>query len=486
MPKLMLPFALTISLVLAGGGYARGDAADAQKQITELLEAKKTVEAEEAFQAAIKESPDAKVLKDLRLQFYLAYARSGNAEASSTHAVAYFEDQLAAFDGSPPSTRQLVTSVNIVTNALSRIGKSQEAIERLDAALNAIGARIASEHAAELKGSRSDLRRSKVLFLARSGKAADGLPLLKEELSAAAADFEAHSDNASSLTRFAQWRETQIALISEITPDEARPLWENHLAFLVGQMQKNPADERVVAVCINGSAQGIRALMADAPDAAEQSLKDLQQAIEALDAKPIAMKNLIDRAGQMITQLERTLAAERQRLALIGKPAIPLDVEVWVNGEPLSAADLAGKVVLLDFWAVWCGPCIATFPHLREWNEKYGSQGLVVIGATRYYQYDWDDEGKQIKADKQLTPEQEQAALVRFAAHHELKHRFAVVPKDSEFQASYGVTGIPQVVLIDRAGNVRMIRVGSGDKNAHDLDEMLKKLLAEPGETAVK
>ena len=73
--------------------------------------------------------------------------------------------------------------------------------------------------------------------------------------------------------------------------------------------------------------------------------------------------------------------------------------------------------MLLDFWAVWCGPCIATFPHLREWNEKYAGKGLVMIGLTDYYNFDWDEKaGKATHSRDKVAPEKEQAMLVKFAA----------------------------------------------------------------------
>jgi thiol-disulfide isomerase/thioredoxin len=175
--------------------------------------------------------------------------------------------------------------------------------------------------------------------------------------------------------------------------------------------------------------------------------------------------------------------AESTRTELIGKKAAPLDVEAWVNGSPLTAEDLKGKVVLLDFWAVWCGPCIATFPHLREWNEKYADKGLVTIGLTGYYNYDWDVKaGRAMHSSDKVSPEQEQAMLVKFAAHHRLTHRFGV-QKGGALSRFYGVTGIPQVVVIDRDGVIRLIKVGSGEANAKAIGDLLETLL-EPGKSA--
>jgi thiol-disulfide isomerase/thioredoxin len=146
----------------------------------------------------------------------------------------------------------------------------------------------------------------------------------------------------------------------------------------------------------------------------------------------------------------------------------------------LADDDLKGKVVLLDFWAVWCGPCLASFPHLREWNQKYAGKGLVMIGLTGYYNYDWDEKaGKATRSDAKVPPEKEQAMLVKFAAQHKLTHRFAI-PKGDALSKFYGVTAIPQVVVIDREGVVRLIRVGSGEANAKAVGDLLESLLS-PG-----
>jgi hypothetical protein len=67
--------------------------------------------------------------------------------------------------------------------------------------------------------------------------------------------------------------------------------------------------------------------------------------------------------------------------------------------------------------------------------------------------------------------------LVKFAAQHKLTHRFGI-QKDHSLSKYYGVTGIPQVVVIDREGVVRLIKVGSGEANAKAIDEMLETLLS--------
>ena len=141
----------------------------------------------------------------------------------------------------------------------------------------------------------------------------------------------------------------------------------------------------------------------------------------------------------------------------------------WIEQQPVKLSDLRGKVVLLDFWAPWCGPCRYTLPNLAKWQTDFKSKGLVVLGATKYYGH-----GDQ----KTLTKSEEIVYLKDFRKRNRLPYGFVVSDSDKN-EFNYGVFSIPTSFLIDRNGVVRYISFGASEEEIELLGDLIKKLIDE-------
>jgi thiol-disulfide isomerase/thioredoxin len=311
---------------------------------------------------------------------------------------------------------------------------------------------------------------------AQRAKDADGALKRLDELLSALERLEPTEDAAKELV--AQLRTTLAAYREQMV------LAKVALADLEKQLLEAAPDAATLGRYHQRLMIELQSLIDDQPEEAQKQIDAARKVLAAVKEKSPALAGQIEQIeSRSLASVQRFLDAARKQHALIGQPAAPLKVEAWVNGTPLTDDDLKGKVVLLDFWAVWCGPCIATFPHLRQWQEEYGDKGLVMIGLTRYYNFTWDEEAnKAVRSTKPVSPADEQAMLAKFAAAHNLKHRLAVQADDS-LSDYYGVTGIPHVVVIDQQGIVRMMKVGSGEANAKAIEGLIAELLKKPAAT---
>jgi thiol-disulfide isomerase/thioredoxin len=211
-------------------------------------------------------------------------------------------------------------------------------------------------------------------------------------------------------------------------------------------------------------------------DAAERLIEQYAAKVGGITVANDPRATAKEQATRATALMKTMISTGRVRAALIGQAYSPLENPTWLNGAPISPQQLHGKVVLLDFWAVWCGPCIATFPELTALHDKYADKGLVIIGVTKRHQFGWNAEEKRPEPDPGIDPAKEDAATTEFAKHHGLKHRLAVMPDQTAFQ-KYGIFGIPQVVVIDQNGIVRLIRVGAAPNSAHEIEAEIRKLL---------
>ncbi len=115
------------------------------------------------------------------------------------------------------------------------------------------------------------------------------------------------------------------------------------------------------------------------------------------------------------------------------------------DGKKVKLSDYKGKVVILDFWATWCPPCVKEIPHFNQLSKTYASKGLVVLGVS----VDQDGAPAVLKFKKKTTVD------YRIAISDDATHRTyqSYLPKDEQ-------GGIPFTFVIDKQGIIRQHYVG--------------------------
>jgi thiol-disulfide isomerase/thioredoxin len=156
---------------------------------------------------------------------------------------------------------------------------------------------------------------------------------------------------------------------------------------------------------------------------------------------------------------ERPSGEELMKMDHVGAFAPAWPGATPVGTAPRSIESLRGRVVVIDFWATWCGPCRLVAPRLNALHARYGAQGLSVVGITA------DDA--------------ENAAA--FAGKTSMRYP-VVVDSKGETSRAYTVSSLPTLFIVDKRGVVRDVEIGFDPTPGRDAqrETLIRTLLAEP------
>lgn len=138
-------------------------------------------------------------------------------------------------------------------------------------------------------------------------------------------------------------------------------------------------------------------------------------------------------------------------------PAKNCPIKALKDGKDISLSSLKGKVVYLDFWASWCGPCAQSFPFMSEMSKLRRKDGLEVIA---------------------ISVDESRAEAEGFIAQHPSDLTIAYDP-DGNCPREYGLETMPTSYLIDRKGQLRHVHRGFNRNDAEELTRTLDTLIQE-------
>jgi len=136
---------------------------------------------------------------------------------------------------------------------------------------------------------------------------------------------------------------------------------------------------------------------------------------------------------------------------LIGKPMPKLDLSGWVNGQ-LGSEEMKGKIIIIDFWATWCRPCIAAIPHNIEMAKKYADKGVLILGVCGGGRGE-EKMGDVVKAKGVTYPNARPTPAT---------------------EKAWRVFGYPTYAVVDRNGTLRVLGI-----NLNDVEKVVDALLEE-------
>jgi thiol-disulfide isomerase/thioredoxin len=158
---------------------------------------------------------------------------------------------------------------------------------------------------------------------------------------------------------------------------------------------------------------------------------------------------------------ENTGEKEKEKVVYPPAPSAVMQADIkTVDGKTFKLQDKKGKVILINLWATWCGPCVQEMPHLVEMQEKYRDKGFEIIG---------------LDSDPSETKEQIEA----FAAKQKLNYQLGWADDKikNEYLKLTKLDAIPQSMLINREGQLTGVFTGGSQKVIREMKETVEKFV---------
>jgi len=316
--------------------------------------------------------------------------------------------------------------------------------------VHTVGESFDWEQAAGPMGSMIEMNHPVAALLTSAPKSGTGFPMLEQAASAAP---EARNDRPGT-------RVTGTASFDALAEGTLVPatVWIDDATGLVGE----------IALDITAAYQKLMDEMAgQLPEGQQFKVEKMAMTIAFEDARPnpevpadaFAFKpGPDDKKVEELSIFADPMAGQPDpQQDLVGKPA-PAWAGKDLDGKAISLADYKGKIVVMDFWATWCPPCVQSMPHLQKLSETYADKGVVVIGMNH------DGPGDEPKIRSFM---EKNGITFRQCLDH-----------DGAIGSAYLVSGIPCTVFIDKQGVIQAIHVGFApgqeEQYAATLDKLVK------------
>ena len=242
---------------------------------------------------------------------------------------------------------------------------------------------------------------------------------------------------------FAEYAKGARALAKEF-PGDARPF------TMMIEASGLVEDKKNAALLKEQAEAGILAILEKDKknETANSALMRLADSAEPAQAKAYLKQVIANTKGRLADAAKGRL----KNMKALGQP-VKISFEA-VDGRKVDMTKLKGKVVLIDFWATWCGPCVAELPNVKKTYAKYNKKGFEIVG---------------------ISLDSNKSKLSNFVEDNDMPwpQQFDGKGWKNQYAVKFGIQGIPAMWLIDKKGNLVDMKARSG------LEAKVEKLLAE-------